>query len=109
MLLRGLGARYDYRVDVWALGCVLVCLATASRLPYPDDVVDDVKLIKKIASGAVRPLLPASSVLFSCARSCCQLEAADRPKADETLAQLDRAMMRVETMKSRAEARRGSA
>ena len=66
----------------------------------------NVKLIKKIASGAVRPLLPASSVLFSCARSCCQLEAADRPKADETLAQLDRAMLRVETMKSRAEARK---
>ena len=70
--------RYDQAVDVWAAGCVLVCLATNHRLPYSEEACSSSRLLAKVHAGKTRPTLPDAEVLSSCVSACCRFEPASR-------------------------------
>jgi len=89
MLKSGFGAKYTAKVDMYSLGCVLVCLATRSTAPFPNDQLADERLVERVVSGAVVPCLPKESLLSSCVAACCAHDAAERPSAEHTLDELE--------------------
>ena len=84
--------RYDQAVDVWAAGCVLVCLASNHRLPYSEEACSSSKLLAEVHRGKTRPALPSTDLLSSCVRACCRfkpesrINAAGLERATEALA-----------------------
>jgi len=75
--------RYNSAADVWAAGCVLICLATDRSCPYDNDgLIADT--LCRIAHGNEAELLPSVStgcVLHSAVHGCCQLDSALRVSA----------------------------
>ena len=83
--------RYGASADVWAVGCVLVCLSLHTKLPYPKEVIDrDDRLLSRIVSGDAVPSLPASCILHAVASGCCQFDADRRLSAATLEAELAR-------------------
>ena len=75
--------RYDGSADVWAAGCVLVCLLYDSRTPYLDEPFEGAEtLLYRIISGEVRPhLRQDSTTLHALVGACCAYEPSDRLSA----------------------------
>jgi len=79
-------SRYDLSVDVWAFGCVLVCLYSDSNFPYPlaerqrNEGIGQSVLGRVMCSG-LAPSLPASDSMHGFVRDCCQHAPAARPSA----------------------------
>jgi len=88
-----LGSQYDLSIDIWAFGCILVCIARCSTLPYSEDDLQVCGACSRVAAGELAPSLAAGTCLggpsakqnlsyMACVRSCCQFEPALRPSAD---------------------------
>ena len=73
--------RYSQAVDVWAAGCVLVCLATNHRLPYSEEECASSKLLARVNRGTMRPALPDAELLSGCVRACCEFDPTKRADA----------------------------
>ena len=84
--------RYDASADVWAAGCVLVCLVHDSPTPYVAEPHENAgTLLGRIARGEVQPSLSPDSTLHRVVSSCCSYEMAERRSA----AQLAEEMVRL--------------
>ena len=79
--------RYSAAVDVWAAGCVLVCLALGSKLPYPEAQRHE-GLLRAICSGDIAPSLPPGCVLAAAVGGCCRLVPHERLSAAQLAADL---------------------
>ena len=79
--------RYSAAVDMWAGGCVLVCLALGSKLPYDEAQRDD-GLLRAIVSGETTPALPPGCAFAAAVRGCCRLAPHDRLNAAQLVAEL---------------------
>ncbi len=73
--------RYNQAVDVWAAGCVLVCLASNHRLPYSEAECASSKLLARVHRGLMRPTLPETEVLSKVVRACCKFDPEKRVEA----------------------------
>ena len=75
--------RYDASADVWAAGCVLICLLHDSRTPYLDEPFEGAEaLLTRIASGETRPRLRQdSTTLHELVGACCAYEPSERLSA----------------------------
>jgi len=79
------GGGYDFKSDVWSLGCLLYELATL-RSPFYSDGVNFYILGKRIMSGQFQPLGDVSPGLVQLVNSMLQVDPASRPSAAEVLA-----------------------
>jgi hypothetical protein len=83
------GRKYSWRVDIWAYGCLLVCISTCSRLPFTHEECEDELLLQRIVQGKQQPSLPEGFMLSKAVTMCCQFCASKRPTAAELLRELD--------------------
>lgn len=74
---------YGTPTDAWSFGCLLACLQREVGVPFERSVQ-----IGDLASGEVRPSLPADHALAGLVDACCQPAAADRCAMDAALAWL---------------------
>merc|ERR1711918_76256 len=74
-------SHYDGAVDVWALGCILACIAHNSSTPYPGFCQEDTHVVAAVARGTLRPSVPHDHFLHSFVRDCGASDAAVRPPA----------------------------
>ena len=79
--------RYGTAADVWAAGCVLVCLTTHTTLPYPE-VSNDDQLLRRILERELVPSVPDGCTLHGVVGGCCRFDAELRLSA----AQLEAAL-----------------
>jgi len=85
------GGGYDFKSDVWSLGCLLYELATL-RSPFYSDGLNFYMLGKRIMARQFQPMGDASNALVDLVDSMLQLDPADRPSAANLYAQTRSAM-----------------
>ena len=95
---------HEKPLDVWAFGCVLVCLFTDHVSPYPRDTSDQgaAALIADIGAGRRLPVLDEPHPMHGFVRDCCCFVAEQRPTAEDLAKQLAAAESRL---KARLKAR----
>ena len=71
--------RYGTFADVWAAGCVLVCVSHDSKGPYPHESPEG--LLARVARGETRPSLAESELLHGAVLDCCRSEPGERLSA----------------------------
>jgi serine/threonine protein kinase len=81
---------YTTAVDVWSLGCVLACIHHNTPTPFPGDI-DATNAVTRIASGALRPHVPAKKKLHAVVDLSCRIKPNERPTAEEVVSHLEHA------------------
>ena len=76
--------QYGTAVDVWALGCVLACLARCQLTPY-----DGSFSVSQVTSGERRPDVPEGHCLHEAIRACVR-EVSERATATAVVAMAER-------------------
>ena len=79
------GGGYEFKSDIWSLGCLLYELATL-RSPFYSDGLNFYMLGKRIMKGQFEPMGGVSAALVELVNCMLQVKAADRPSAAEVLA-----------------------
>ena len=79
------GGGYDFRSDIWSLGCLLYQLATL-RSPFYSDGLNFYMLGKRIMARKFEPLTDVSPELAALVDRMLQLDPAERPTAAEAAA-----------------------
>ena len=79
------GGGYEFRSDIWSLGCLLYELATL-RSPFYSDGLNFYMLGKRIMARQFDPIGNVSAALVSCIDRMLQINPADRPSAAEAYA-----------------------
>ena len=81
---------YDASIDVWAFGCVLVCLYRDALSPYAaEDLMDESRLdLSEVISGKQCPALDTRHPMQGFVRDCSKHDPAARPPASELARQL---------------------
>jgi len=69
--------------DVWAFGCLLVCLVLDCKHPYTETRANDMQVLLGICNGSLIPSLPPDSYLYELVHYCCSFDPGRRPNAYE--------------------------
>ena len=81
--------RFDFKVDVWALGCIFGYTLSGGKHPFGDDVKRIVRIIQKenmilVQKDLKRPY-SEDDVSFELIKSLLQIEPRNRPTAEDVL------------------------
>ena len=78
---------YDSSVDIWAYGCVCVCMANQQLTPFGDEIDVTDGVLADVAAGRVLPQVAPDHVLHGLVSNCC-LKAKQRCTAAQVVKQL---------------------
>merc|ERR1712054_233351 len=78
------GGGYDFKSDIWSLGCLLYELASL-RSPFYSDGLNFYMLGKRIMKGEFEALSDVSAELNALVNRMLQINPADRPSAAEVV------------------------